>query len=84
MRKYKNPLNLNATLSGFAFEIDFGKISPNVRIITVMITVFKRFDSVGFKMNFENKYAQMVVEAMLTRLFPTKIVESALSECSQT
>ena len=71
-----------ATFSGLFFASAFGKISPVIKMMIVITTVFKTVCKVALSTNCANKNAQSVVDKIFTMLFPTRIVVSTLSECS--
>ena len=55
IKKNKMPENLKANLSPLVLAKAFGKISPNISTIIVMITVFNTLARVGFLIKLENK-----------------------------
>ncbi len=70
--------DIMAKLSAFSFAILLGDISPKIsttRVITMVDTV----GPLASPRAFTKRRVEMVVLAMFTRLFPTKIVESSSS-----
>ncbi len=74
--------DIMAKLSAFSFAMLFGETSPKTSTTRVMTMV----DTVGPLVSpraFTNSRVEMVVEAMFTRLLPTRMVESSSSYLSE-